>query len=180
MANFAEIPWIAEHIKLYQTDPEKARLWDSTPLGGPGVLPTLLLTTTGRKSGQPRPLPLIYGEAGNAYVVIASKGGLPNHPTWFHNLEANPRCEADGRRQEAQRPRAHRGRRRARAAVEADGGDLSAVRGVPDPSDAAGDSGGGVGSGVITTAARTRRRYSDPGSLVATAIEHHSQYIPSG
>lgn len=93
MANFAEIPWIAEHIALYRTDPEKARLWDSTPLGGPGVLPTLLLTTTGRKSGQPRPLPLIYGEAGNAYVVIASKGGLPNHPTWFHNLEANPRCE---------------------------------------------------------------------------------------
>jgi len=93
MANFAEIPWIAEHIKLYQTDPEKARLWDSTPLGGPGLLPTLLLTTTGRKSGQPRPLPLIYGEAGNAYVVIASKGGLPNHPTWFRNLEANPRCE---------------------------------------------------------------------------------------
>lgn len=93
MANFAEIPWIAEHIELYQTDPEKARLWDSTPLGGPGVLPTLLLTTTGRKSGKPRPLPLIYGEAGNAYVVIASKGGLPTHPTWFRNLEANPRCE---------------------------------------------------------------------------------------
>ena len=35
MANFSEIPWIAEHIELYRTDPEKARLWDSTPLGGP-------------------------------------------------------------------------------------------------------------------------------------------------
>ena len=93
MANFAEVPWIAEHIKLYQTDPEKARLWDSTPLGGPGILPTLLLTTIGRKSGQPRPLPLIYGEAGNAYVVIASKGGLPNHPLWYDNLLANPKCE---------------------------------------------------------------------------------------
>lgn len=93
MANFAEIPWIAEHIKLYQTDPEKAHFWDSTPVGGPGVLPTLLLTTTGRKSGQPRPLPLIYGKAGNGYVVIASKGGMPTHPTWFRNLEANPRCE---------------------------------------------------------------------------------------
>lgn len=93
MANFAEIPWIAEHIKLYQTDPEKARLWDSSHVGGPGVLPTLLLTTTGRKSGKPRPLPLIYGEAGNSYVVIASKGGMPDHPTWFRNLEANPRCD---------------------------------------------------------------------------------------
>jgi proline iminopeptidase len=93
MPNFSEIPWIAEHIKLYQTDPEKARLWDSSHVGGPGVLPTLLLTTTGRKSGVPRSLPLIYGEAGKSYVVIASKGGMPNHPVWFTNLEANPDCE---------------------------------------------------------------------------------------
>jgi deazaflavin-dependent oxidoreductase (nitroreductase family) len=93
MANFSEIPWIAEHIELYKTDPEKAHMWDSTPLGGPGLLPTLLLTTTGRKSGKPRPLPLIYGEYGDAYVVIASKGGMPNHPVWFLNLEANPECE---------------------------------------------------------------------------------------
>lgn len=93
MANFSEIPWIAEHIKLYKTDPEKARLWDSRPLGGPGLLPTLLLTTKGRKSGQPRSLPLIYGEAGKSYVVIASKGGMPTHPVWFRNLEAEPRCE---------------------------------------------------------------------------------------
>jgi deazaflavin-dependent oxidoreductase (nitroreductase family) len=92
MTDFSEIPWIAEHIELYRSDPEKARLWDSTPLGGPGVLPTLLLTTTGRKSGKPRALPLIYGEAGGAYVVIASKGGMPKHPVWFLNLEANPAC----------------------------------------------------------------------------------------
>lgn len=93
MANFSEIPWIKQHIELYRTDPEKARLWDSAPLGGPGVLPTLLLTTTGRKSGEPRSLPLIYGEAGGSYVVIASKGGMPSHPVWFLNLEANPDCE---------------------------------------------------------------------------------------
>jgi deazaflavin-dependent oxidoreductase (nitroreductase family) len=93
MPDFSEIPWIAEHIELYRKDPEKARLWDSTPLGGPGLLPTLLLTTTGRKSGKPRSLPLIYGETGDSYVVIASKGGMPNHPIWFLNLEANPECE---------------------------------------------------------------------------------------
>ena len=93
MPNFSEIPWIAEHIKLYQTDPEKARMWDSAPMGGPGPLPTLLLTTTGRKSGEPRPAPLLYGEAGDSYVVIASKGGLPTHPLWYLNLEANPSCE---------------------------------------------------------------------------------------
>ena len=93
MADFSAIPWIAEHIQLYRTDPEKARLWDSAPLGGPGVLPTLLLTTTGRKSGEPRALPLIYGESGSSYVIIASKGGAPTHPVWFLNLEAKPECE---------------------------------------------------------------------------------------
>jgi deazaflavin-dependent oxidoreductase (nitroreductase family) len=93
MPNFSEIPWIAEHIKLYRTDPEKARIWDSSTLGGPGPLPTLLLTTTGRKSGEPRDAPLLYGEAGDSYVIIASKGGLPTHPLWYLNLEANPDCE---------------------------------------------------------------------------------------
>ncbi len=93
MANFSEIPWIAEHIELYRKDPEKAHIWDSTPLGGPGDLPTLLLTTTGRKSGEPRALPLIYGNFGNGYVVIASKGGMPDHPLWYRNLEATPECD---------------------------------------------------------------------------------------
>jgi len=93
MANFSEVPWIAEHIKLYQTDPEKAHMWDSTPLGGPGLLPTLLLTTKGRKSGEPRPIPLIYGTVDGSYVVIASKGGMPKHPLWYLNLEAQPECE---------------------------------------------------------------------------------------
>jgi proline iminopeptidase len=93
MAKFSEIPWIAKHIELYRTDPEKAQHWDSTPLGGPGILPTLLLTSTGRKSGEPRPLPLIYGEVGDSYIVIASKGGMPSHPAWYLNLEANPECE---------------------------------------------------------------------------------------
>ncbi len=93
MADFAAIPWIAEHIELYKTDPEKAHMWDSTPLGGPGALPTLLLTSTGRKSGEPRSLPLIYGQVGDSYVVIASKGGMPTHPVWYLNLEAQPECE---------------------------------------------------------------------------------------
>ena len=93
MPSFAEIPWISQHIALYKTDPEKAHLWDSTPLGGPGLLPTLLLTTTGRKSGEKKPLPLIYKAVDGAYVVIASKGGMPNHPVWFLNLEANPDCD---------------------------------------------------------------------------------------
>jgi len=95
MPTFAEVPWIAQHIELYKTDPEKAHLWDPSNAGAEGLelLPTLLLTTIGRKSGEPRPLPLIYQEIDGAYVVIASKGGMPNHPIWFLNLEANPDCE---------------------------------------------------------------------------------------
>lgn len=50
MADFSQIPWIAEHIELYRSDPEKAHHWDSTPRGGPGILPTLLLTSKGRSA----------------------------------------------------------------------------------------------------------------------------------
>lgn len=93
MPNFSEVPWIAKHIELYRTDPAKAEMWDSSPLGGPGILPTLLLTTRGRKTGKSRALPLIYGKSGDSYVIIASKGGMPNHPIWFLNLEADPTCD---------------------------------------------------------------------------------------
>ena len=93
MADFSAIPWIADHIKLYKTDPEKAHMWDSSQAGGTGILPTLLLTTKGRKTGEPRALPLIYGTSGDSYVVIASKGGMPTHPLWYLNLEANRDCE---------------------------------------------------------------------------------------
>ena len=85
--------WIAEHVRLYLEDPEKAHMWDFTPVGGPGVLPTLLLTTIGRKSGKLRHLPLIYEKANAAYIIVASKGGSPNHPAWYHNILAKPQCE---------------------------------------------------------------------------------------
>ena len=65
-------------------------MWDSSPVGGPGLVPTLLLTTTGRRSGQPLVIPLIYGKADRGYVVIASKGGAPKHPGWYLNLVAQP------------------------------------------------------------------------------------------
>ena len=58
-----------------------------------GKLPVLLLTTIGRKSGQPRTQPLAYTRAGNGYAVIASKGGAHQHPLWYLNLRANPLAE---------------------------------------------------------------------------------------
>lgn len=85
--------WIADHTKLYLEDPDKAHMWDSAPVGGPGVLPTLLLTTTGRKSGEPRHLPLLYVKVDAGYIIIASKGGAPQHPAWFLNILGNPNCE---------------------------------------------------------------------------------------
>jgi deazaflavin-dependent oxidoreductase (nitroreductase family) len=52
--------------------------------------PLLLLTTTGARSGQPRVAPLAYTTDNDRWVVIASKGGSPTHPDWYHNLRANP------------------------------------------------------------------------------------------
>ena len=93
MVKFNEIPVIKRHIELYRSDPAKAHMWDSTGAGGKGLVPTLLLTTIGRRSGRPRVAPLIYGETGGSWVVIASKAGMPTHPLWYLNLEANPECE---------------------------------------------------------------------------------------
>lgn len=85
--------WIQDHIELYRKDPEKGHMWDSTVVGGPGELACLLLTTTGRKSGKSRTLPLLYGKHQDAHIIIASKGGAKNHPAWYLNLQAKP--EAD-------------------------------------------------------------------------------------
>ena len=59
--------------------------------GSMAGMPALLLTTTGRKSGQPRTWPLTYVRDGDRIVVIASAAGLPEHPAWYLNLRANPR-----------------------------------------------------------------------------------------
>lgn len=84
--------WIQEHIKLYLADPEKGHMWDSSVAGGPGPLPTILLTMTGAKSGQKRILPLIYQNIDGKFVIIASKGGAPDHPAWYINLAKTPEC----------------------------------------------------------------------------------------
>ena len=55
--------------------------------------PVLLLTTVGRKSGQPRTTPLLYMADGDDVVVVASNGGRPQTPAWWHNLRAQPEAE---------------------------------------------------------------------------------------
>ena len=84
---------ISEHIALYRRDPEKAHLWDSSVIGIPGPVQTLLLRSRGRKSGEERFAALQYFRVDGDYVVVASKGGLPTHPSWCLNLTENPDCE---------------------------------------------------------------------------------------
>jgi deazaflavin-dependent oxidoreductase (nitroreductase family) len=72
-----------EHVRKYQeTGGEVGYLWNGAP--------TLLLTTTGRKSGLSRTTPLIFGRHGEDYLVVASQGGAPTHPGWYHNIVATP------------------------------------------------------------------------------------------
>ena len=56
-----------------------------------GEAPMLLLTATGRRSGKPRTTPLLYVEDGDGFAVVASFGGAPEHPSWYRNLEKNPK-----------------------------------------------------------------------------------------
>ena len=75
-----------EHVKAYrQTDGRTGYLWNGAPI--------LLLTYTGRRSGQRRTTPLIFGRDGDDYLVVASMGGMPRHPWWYENLAANPEAE---------------------------------------------------------------------------------------
>lgn len=87
--------WISSHVRTYLASGGKeGHLWDSTPVGGPGLLPCLLLLTKGRRSGRKITVPLIYGETGDGrYVIIASRGGTPTHPDWYLNLVADPQVK---------------------------------------------------------------------------------------
>lgn len=76
-----------EHIRRYrETEGEVGHDWRR----GTKIL---LLTTKGRSTGEPRTAPLIYGDAGEGYVIVASKGGAPEHPGWYKNLDKEPQVE---------------------------------------------------------------------------------------
>ena len=74
------------HVRRYEeTDGEEGYEWQGSP--------TLILTTKGRRSGEPRPTPLIYQPYGDDYLVVASKGGADDPPAWYLNLETNPEVQ---------------------------------------------------------------------------------------
>jgi len=65
-------------------------------VGGPFEgAPMILVTHTGAKSGTQRTTPLVHTRDGERYVIIASKGGAPDNPDWYHNLKANPRATVE-------------------------------------------------------------------------------------
>ena len=86
--------WTETHLAAYlRTDGAEGHLVDFTIAGGPIETPCLILKTTGRRSGEAKMIPLIYGQDAGRYVIIASKGGAPEHPAWYLNLEAMPEVE---------------------------------------------------------------------------------------
>jgi len=75
-----------EHVRVYrETNGERGYHWRGTTI--------LLLSTVGRSSGEQRTTPLIHRADGERWIVVASKGGAPEHPSWFQNLQAAPDAE---------------------------------------------------------------------------------------
>jgi len=89
MSEYEPSPWgpIADHVERYiATNGEDGFLWE----GGE----VIILTTTGAKSGKVRRTPLIRVTDGERYFCVASLGGAPNNPQWFHNMVAHPEEKA--------------------------------------------------------------------------------------
>lgn len=107
-------PLLTVHQWLYEQSDGRI----GASLGG---RPMLLLCTVGRRTKQPRTAALLYVRDGDAYAVVASKGGAPQHPAWFHNLTAQPDVEIQvGRERMPVRARVAEGEERSRLWALAD------------------------------------------------------------
>lgn len=75
-----------EHVRTYEaTNGQTGHIWNGAKI--------LILRTRGRSSGEQRKAPLIYGRDGDDFLIVASKGGAPEHPGWYKNLLAQPDVE---------------------------------------------------------------------------------------
>ncbi|MER5274863.1 nitroreductase family deazaflavin-dependent oxidoreductase [Streptomyces sp. NPDC002809] len=79
-------PWVREQVEQYESSggTEGTTMRD---------MPVIVLTTLGARSGKIRKTPLMRVEHNGSYAVVASLGGAPKHPVWYHNLTADPRAE---------------------------------------------------------------------------------------
>lgn len=107
--------WIQEHLRRYvASNGQDGHYFDASAVGASGLVPSLLLTTVGRRSGKRTTMPLFYGTTTTGYVVIGSKGGSDTHPAWHLNLLANPAAEVQvGAAHHAVRARLAQGQERA-------------------------------------------------------------------
>ncbi len=80
--------WVAEQVELY----EGSGGTDGLTLTETG-LPVIIVTNRGRKTGAIRKTPLMRVVDGNSYILVASRGGAPKHPLWYHNLKMEPKVE---------------------------------------------------------------------------------------
>ncbi|MCX4450984.1 nitroreductase family deazaflavin-dependent oxidoreductase [Streptomyces sp. NPDC087866] len=78
--------WVRDQVEQY----ESSGGTEGTTMRG---MPVIVLTTVGAKSGKIRKTPLMRVEHDGRYAVVASQGGAPTHPVWYHNLKADPRAE---------------------------------------------------------------------------------------
>ena len=87
--------WMVDHTNLYlSTGGKEGHMYTIKQPDRPELsVPSLLLTTKGRKSGEKYIFPLFYGKSGNSYFIVASKGGAPDHPGWYKNLLVHPEVE---------------------------------------------------------------------------------------
>lgn len=109
--------WMLQHANRYlSSGGTDGHMYTVSPAGyGELTVPSLLLTTAGRKTGERYIFPLFYGETGGSYFIVASKGGAPQHPGWYRNIEANPEVEVQvGTRHLKARARTASGEERAR------------------------------------------------------------------
>ncbi|MCX4997426.1 nitroreductase family deazaflavin-dependent oxidoreductase [Streptomyces longwoodensis] len=80
--------WVRDQVELY----EGSGGTEGTTLRDTG-LPVIVLTTRGARSGKIRKTPLMRVENAGRYAVVASQGGAPKHPVWYHNIKADPHVE---------------------------------------------------------------------------------------
>lgn len=114
--------WQIDHTNEYlSSGGTEGHMFKRTPPGySEMTVASLLLTTTGRKSGEKYIFPLFYGMTGNSYIIVASKGGAPDHPSWYKNLVAHPEVEVQvGTKKLKARARTVSGEERARLWKEA-------------------------------------------------------------
>jgi deazaflavin-dependent oxidoreductase (nitroreductase family) len=86
--------WVADHFQTYvESGGTRGHVVDVSDIGGYSFTTTLLLKTIGRRTGEARISPLVYGDIAGELVIVGSRGGAPKHPAWYFNIKAAKEVE---------------------------------------------------------------------------------------